>query len=133
MNTSQQIAGRAALTTGASSGIGADTATCSPRTAPPVAPFGRRKDELDTVAAEITAAGGARTVRRLAVELLGELRQLDRRGTDATATLSAAVAASGTTFTELRGIGDVMAVRSSPAPGPSAGSAPSPRRSGAWN
>jgi transposase len=53
----------------------------------------------------------ARTVRRLAVELLAELRRLDRRITEATATLSAAVAASGTTLTELHGIGDVMAAK----------------------
>nr|BFE75463.1 IS110 family transposase [Actinoplanes digitatis] len=53
----------------------------------------------------------ARTVRRLAVELLAELRRLDRRITDATAALGAAVAASGTTLTELHGIGDVMAAK----------------------
>jgi transposase len=48
-------------------------------------------------------------LRRLAVELLAELRRLDRRITEATATLSAAVTASGTTLIELHGIGDVMA------------------------
>lgn len=42
----------------------------------------------------------ARTLRRLAVELLAELRRLDRRITDATATLSAVVTASGTTLTD---------------------------------
>lgn len=51
----------------------------------------------------------ARTLRQLAVELLAELRRLDRRIAQATGTLSAAVAASGTTLTELHGIGEVMA------------------------
>jgi transposase len=69
----------------------------------------------------------ARTVRRLAVELLAELRRLDRRITEATATLSAAVAASGTTLTELHGIGDVMAAKILARTGPAAGSDPSRR------
>jgi transposase len=53
----------------------------------------------------------ARTMRQVAVELLGELRRLDRRIAEATATLSAAVAASGTTLTDLHGIGDVTAAK----------------------
>ncbi|WP_433304241.1 IS110 family transposase [Actinoplanes sp. CA-030573] len=53
----------------------------------------------------------ARTLRRLAVELLTDLRRLDRRITEATATLSAAVTASGTTLTQLHGVGDVMAAK----------------------
>jgi transposase len=40
----------------------------------------------------------ARTLRQVAVDLLGEVRRLDRRITEATATLSAVVAASGTNF-----------------------------------
>ncbi|WP_207921312.1 IS110 family transposase [Micromonospora sp. KC721] len=53
----------------------------------------------------------ARTMRQVAVELLGEVRRLDRRIAEATATLSAAVAASGTTLTDLHGIGDVTAAK----------------------
>ena len=53
----------------------------------------------------------ARTLRQVAVELLGEVRRLDRRIAEATAALSAAVAASGTTLTELHGIGDVIAAK----------------------
>lgn len=53
----------------------------------------------------------ARTMRQVAVELLGEVRRLDRRITEATATLSAAVAASGTTLTDLHGIADVVAAK----------------------
>ena len=44
-------------------------------------------------------------------ELLGEVRRLDRRIAETTAALSAAVAASGTTLTELHGIGDVIAAK----------------------
>ncbi|WP_406079077.1 IS110 family transposase [Micromonospora sp. NBC_00858] len=53
----------------------------------------------------------ARTLRQVAVDLLSEVRRLDRRITEATATLSAAVTASGTTLTELHGIGDVTAAK----------------------
>ena len=53
----------------------------------------------------------ARTLRRVAAELIGEVRRLDRRIAEATATMSAAVAASGTTLTELHGIGDVLAAK----------------------
>ena len=53
----------------------------------------------------------ARTLRRLAVELLAELRRLDRRITEATATLCAAVTATGTSLTDLHGICDVMAAK----------------------
>jgi transposase len=52
-----------------------------------------------------------RTLRRLAAELVGELRRLDRRIADATQALSDAVAASGTTLTQLLGVGDVMAAK----------------------
>jgi transposase len=53
----------------------------------------------------------ARTLRQVAVELLSEVRRLDRRIAEVTATLSAAVAASGTTLTDLHGIGDVVAAK----------------------
>ena len=52
-----------------------------------------------------------RTLRRLAVELVGELRRLDPRIADTTQTLSDAVAASGTTLTGLLGVGDVVAAK----------------------
>ena len=51
----------------------------------------------------------ARTLRQVAAELLSEVRRLDRRISEATAALSAAVAASGTALTDLHGIGDVTA------------------------
>jgi transposase len=53
----------------------------------------------------------ARTLRQVAAELLSEVRRLDRRIAQATAALSAAVAASGTTLTGLHGIGDVIAAK----------------------
>jgi transposase len=53
----------------------------------------------------------ARTMRQLAVELLGELRRLDRRIGGATDTLAAAVTATGTTLTQLYGIGDLLAAK----------------------
>jgi transposase len=52
---------------------------------------------------------GAATLRRLAAELITEIRHLDRRITTATDRISAAVAASATTLTTLRGIGDLTA------------------------
>jgi transposase len=53
----------------------------------------------------------ARTLRQVAAELLSEVRRLDRRVAGTTAALSAAVAASGTTLTDLHGIGDVIAAK----------------------
>jgi transposase len=53
----------------------------------------------------------ARALRQVAAELLCEVRRLDRRIAEATAALSAAVAASGTTLTGLHGIGDVIAAK----------------------
>jgi transposase len=53
----------------------------------------------------------ARTLRTIAVDLVAELRRLDRRIADATQTLSDAVTASGTTLTELLGIGDIVAAK----------------------
>jgi transposase len=59
-------------------------------------------------------ATGPATLRRLAVELSGEIRHLeirhlDRRITTATNQISTAVAASATNLTQLRGIGDLPA------------------------
>ncbi|WP_426513371.1 IS110 family transposase [Dactylosporangium sp. McL0621] len=53
----------------------------------------------------------ARTLPQLAVELLTELRRLDRRIASATETVAAAVAASGSTLTDLYGIGDLLAAK----------------------
>ena len=52
---------------------------------------------------------GPRTLRRLAAELIGEIRHLDRRIATTTSEISAAVTATGSTLTELRGIGDLTA------------------------
>jgi transposase len=57
-----------------------------------------------------------RTLRAL-VDLIAELRRLDRRIADATQTLSRAVTASRSTLTELLGIGDVVAAKILAAPG----------------
>jgi transposase len=53
----------------------------------------------------------ARTLRTIAVDLVAELRRLDRRIDDATQTLGEAVTASGTTLTQQLGIGDVVAAK----------------------
>jgi transposase len=53
----------------------------------------------------------ARTLRQLASELLTELRRLDRRITTATETLTAALAACGSSLTNLYGIGDILAAK----------------------
>jgi NAD(P)-dependent dehydrogenase (short-subunit alcohol dehydrogenase family) len=58
MNTSQ-FSGKAAFITGAGSGIGAATAILLAERGAAVALFGRRKDKLDDVAAQIRAAGGS--------------------------------------------------------------------------
>jgi transposase len=52
-----------------------------------------------------------RTLRALAVDQVSELRRLDRRISEATKTLSDAVRVSGSTLTELLGIGDVVAAK----------------------
>lgn len=52
-----------------------------------------------------------RTLRALAVDLVAELRRLDRRIDETTRALSDAVTASGTTLTNLLGIGDVVAAK----------------------
>ena len=52
---------------------------------------------------------GPRTLRRLAAELVGEIRHLDRRIATTTSEISAAVTATGSTLTELRGVGDLTA------------------------
>jgi transposase len=54
-------------------------------------------------------ATGARTLRRLAVDLVAEVRHLDRRIAAATTEIGAAVTAGGTTLTQLRGIAELTA------------------------
>jgi transposase len=54
-------------------------------------------------------AAGPRTLRRLAADLIAEIRHLDRRIAAITAEISTEVTASATTLTELRGIGDLTA------------------------
>lgn len=54
-------------------------------------------------------ATGPATLRRLAAELIGEVRHLDRRIATASTQISDAVTASGTTLTQLRGIGALTA------------------------
>ena len=46
----------------------------------------------------------ARTLRQVAVDLLNEVRRLDRRITDAAQALSEVVAASGTAVTDLHAL-----------------------------
>jgi transposase len=55
--------------------------------------------------------GPASTLRRIAADLLGELRRLDRRIATTAQALAEAVAASGTTLTNLPGIADLMAAK----------------------
>jgi transposase len=52
---------------------------------------------------------GPRTLRRLAADLITEIRRLDRRITVANTDIADAVQASRSTLTELRGIGDLTA------------------------
>jgi transposase len=52
---------------------------------------------------------GPRTLRRLAADLVTEIRHLDRRITAANTEIADAVQASRSTLTELRGIGDLTA------------------------
>ena len=52
---------------------------------------------------------GPQTLRRLAADLVAEVRHLDRRIATANTEITAAVQASGSTLTELRGIGDLTA------------------------
>jgi len=52
-----------------------------------------------------------RTLRGLAMELVAEIRRLDRRITAVAEQISAAVAESGTTLTGLHGIGDLLAAK----------------------
>ena len=57
-----QLKGRAALVTGASSGIGRAIAKCLAQEGARVAITGRRRENLEALAGEIVAAGGARPV-----------------------------------------------------------------------
>lgn len=52
-----------------------------------------------------------RTLRALAVELVAEIRRLDRRITAVAEQISTAVDASGTTLTDLHGIGNLLAAK----------------------
>jgi transposase len=85
---------------------------CSPRLIPAELPRGLTADTgaaaLRSIRPRAVLAG---TLREVAVELLSEVRRPDRRIAEATASLSAAVAASGTTLTNLHGIGDVIAAK----------------------
>jgi transposase len=53
----------------------------------------------------------AKTLRSLAVDLVAEIRQLDRRIAKAAVDITAAVESSGTTLTELSGIGTLNAAK----------------------
>jgi len=56
-------------------------------------------------------ATGARTLRRLAVDLVAEIRHLDRRIAARDTDIAAAVAEAGCTLAELRGIGTLLAAK----------------------
>ncbi|HTK62946.1 MAG TPA: transposase [Pseudonocardia sp.] len=56
-------------------------------------------------------AAGPATLRRLAVELLNEVRHLDRRITTTSSDITTAVAASNSTLTQLYGLGDLTAAK----------------------
>ncbi|HEX5145337.1 MAG TPA: IS110 family transposase [Mycobacterium sp.] len=73
-------------------GLTADTAAAALRTVRPRTPVGR-------------------TLRRLAVELVAELRRLDRRIAGVADELSAAVDSSGTTLTSIFGVGTLVAAK----------------------
>jgi transposase len=74
-----------------------------------------RKLTADIAAAALRrvrpAAVLGRTLRALAVDLVAEIRRLDRRITAVTEQISTAVDASGTTLTELHGLGDLLAAK----------------------
>ncbi|SKH58593.1 transposase IS116/IS110/IS902 family protein [Mycobacteroides abscessus subsp. massiliense] len=53
----------------------------------------------------------AKTLRSLAVDLISEVRQLDRRITKAANDIQATVTASGTTLTDVYGVGPVVAAK----------------------
>jgi len=67
----------------------------------------------DTAAAPLRTlrphASGARTLRRLAADLIAEIRHLDRRIAARSDDIAAAVAEAGCTLAELRGIGALLA------------------------
>lgn len=71
-SSSQPLSGRVAVVTGASSGIGAATAKLLAAQGAKVAALARRKDRLDDLVAEITAAGGIALA--LAVDVTSQKR-----------------------------------------------------------
>ena len=77
-------------------------------------PGGAGRDLTANHAAELLRGvrprdAAAKTLRALAVDLVGEVRQLDRRITKAAKDIEAAVTACGTTLTQLHGIGALTA------------------------
>src|SRR5689334_14997470 len=54
---------------------------------------------------------GPQTLRRLAADLVAEVRHLDRRIATANTEITGAIQASGSTLTDLRGIGDLTAAK----------------------
>jgi transposase len=77
---------------------------------PAGAPRGLSADTAAQLLRPVRPRGiAARTLRRLAAELITEIRHLDRRISVANTEITAAVQASRSTLTELRGIGDLNA------------------------
>ncbi|MGH3960400.1 IS110 family transposase [Mycobacterium sp.] len=77
-------------------------------------PAGAQRDLTADQAAELLRKirprdSAGKTLRGLAADLVTEIRHLDRRIAKAAADIKAAVSASGTTLTELCGIGDLTA------------------------
>jgi transposase len=76
---------------------------------PASVPRGKTADTAADALRSIRPRAVLAALRQVAAELLSEVRRPGRRIARATAALSAAVAASGTTLTDLHGIGDVTA------------------------
>lgn len=79
---------------------------------PAGAPRGLTADRAADILRQIRAREPAvKTLRTLAVDLVAEIRQLDRRITKAATNIAAAVEVSGSTLTELSGIGILNAAK----------------------